>query len=423
MSSAAPDLEAGVGQGLRPERRLRPLFVGAALQNFALWIPVEKVFQMSIGFNALSIAVVAAAYGATVPLLEVPFGVVADRWSRTKMMAVASLALAASSLIGGLSHSPMQYAIAAVLLGVYLALNSGTADSVVYDVLIEHSGTSTGYERWLGRLHVVESGALVVSAVLGSALAALTSPRVTYFATVPAAVLAAVVLLRVDEPQLHRQTERITLRRQAATTFRALVDTPRVRRVVLLAALAAAAAQLLIEFGPLWLVALHAPTALYGPYWAVLVAFIAVGAWLASRVPMNRTSVLTLGLLLTGSAVVSSTVTALPAVLAAHLLVGAIVSLVGVRAGFLLHEAVSANVRAGVSSGASTLSWLVFLPVSLLFGWVSHTYGVETGGWLLVGLTAGTGMLLLGTVAKPSAGRRERRARGAVLNLVVRTTE
>jgi len=74
--------------------------------------------------------------------------------------------------------------------------------------------------------------------------------------------------------------------------------------------------------------------------------------------------------------------------------------MIGVRAGFLLHEAVTANVRAGVSSGASTLSWLTFLPISLLFGWVSRAHGVQTAGWLLVLITAGVAVMLIRTAQR-----------------------
>ena len=52
---------------------------------------------------------------------------------------------------------------------------------------------------------------------------------------------------------------------------------PRVRRVILLAALAALVAQAVFEFGPLWLVAVGAPAGAYGPYWAALVASLGVG--------------------------------------------------------------------------------------------------------------------------------------------------
>ena len=36
-----------------------------------LWVPIEKLFMTQIGFDAASVGVMAAAYAAVVPLLEV----------------------------------------------------------------------------------------------------------------------------------------------------------------------------------------------------------------------------------------------------------------------------------------------------------------------------------------------------------------
>ena len=65
------------------------------------------------------------------------------------------------------------------------------ADSIVYDTLVEATGSGDGYEKWIGRVQVVEAAALVLSALVGGALAALASARFTYFATVPVVAAAA----------------------------------------------------------------------------------------------------------------------------------------------------------------------------------------------------------------------------------------
>ena len=253
-----------------------------------LWVPVEKMFMTQIGFNAAAIGLVAAVYAAVAPALEVPFGILADRWSRTGMMILATVALAVSSLVGGLSTTPAMYVGSAALLGVFFALNSGTADSIVYDTVVEETGSGEAYERWIGRLHLVEASALVASALLGGLLAALTSARITYFVTVPLVAIAILAFGRCREPQLHRATERVSFRQQALATVRVLTADRTLRPVVLLTAFSAVVATVLFEFGPLWLVSLHAPAGLYGPYWAALVSTVGLGGWLASRARLNR---------------------------------------------------------------------------------------------------------------------------------------
>ena len=75
-------------------RRLLPLHVAVFLQGFILWVPVEKLFMSEIGFDPATIGVMAAAYAAVVPIVEVPSGILADRWSRRGTLVVATRRLA-----------------------------------------------------------------------------------------------------------------------------------------------------------------------------------------------------------------------------------------------------------------------------------------------------------------------------------------
>jgi hypothetical protein len=376
-------------------RRLLPLQVGVGVQGLMLWVPVEKLFQTQIGFDAASIGVMAAAYAAVVPLLEVPSGILADRWSRTGILVVASAALAASSLVGGLSTNVVTYVVAAMILGVYFAMNSGTIDSVVYDTVLEETGSSDAYETWIGRVRMVESAALAGSALAGGVLAGLTSPRLTYFLTVPLALASILALARFDEPRLHRSAEPVALRRHIATTFAAMTRLSQVRRVMLLAAVAALLSQAVFEFGPLWLVSLDAPAALYGPYWAALVATLGLGGYLTNKLRLARTGpVLGLSVLLAATPILLATSGSVVAVIAAQTALALLLTIIGIHAGLLLHDAVPSTIRAGVSSGVGTLSWMLFVPFSLVFGWLARGRGVQWAGWVLVGVVALLAVLL-----------------------------
>jgi hypothetical protein len=57
------------------QRRLMPLYIAVFLQGFLLWVPVEKLFMSEIGFDPASIGLMAAAYAAVVPIIEVPHAV------------------------------------------------------------------------------------------------------------------------------------------------------------------------------------------------------------------------------------------------------------------------------------------------------------------------------------------------------------
>ena len=380
-------------------RRLVPLQVAVGLQGLILWVPVEKLFMTQIGFTPRTVGIMAAAYAGVVPLLEVPSGILADRWSRNQIMVCASVALLASSLLGGLSTNVPIYIAAAMILGVYFALNSGTIDSIVYDVVLEETGSSDQYEVWIGRVRMVESGAFVASALAGGVLAGWASPRLTYFVSLPFVAIAAAAFLRFDEPRLHRGAEPVALRRHVALTYRTMIREPGVRQVMLLAALVGLLSQAVFEFGPLWLVALAAPAALFGPYWAGLVSTLGAGGYLTSKLNLDRRAAVTLLALAAPAAALALTQTrALAAVIATQVVLALSLAIISIRAGKLLHDGVPSNLRAGVSSGVGSLSWMLFLPFSLVFGWFARAHGVQRAGWFLTAAALLIALLLIASV-------------------------
>jgi MFS family permease len=377
-------------------RRLLPLQIGVALQGLILWVPIEKLFMTQIGFDAASVGVMAAAYAAVVPLLEVPSGILADRWSRRWIMILGCVALMISSLIGGLSHSVIAYVIAAMVLGIYFAFSSGTVDSVVYDTVLEETGSNELYETWIGRIRAVESAGFVLSSLVGGVLAQYTSTRFTYFATAPLVGLAILGFLRFDEPRMHQAAERVTLRSHIALTFRTMITSRAVVRVLLLAATAGLLAQAVFEFGPLWLVALVAPAVLYGPYWAALVSTLGIGGLLAGKLHIERRPMLAVLIILSLTTALLLTWTrSLVVIVAAQVVLALVLAIVGIHASRLLHDAVPSSIRAGVSSGAGTMTWMLFLPFSLVFGWVARENGVQWSGFMLAGAALVVAVLLV----------------------------
>ena|GEM_PF-687519 len=377
-------------------RRLLPLQIGVALQGLILWVPIEKLFMTQIGFDAASVGAMAAAYAAVVPLLEVPSGILADRWSRSWIMILGCLALMVSSLIGGLSENVIAYVIAAMVLGIYFAFSSGTVDSIVYDTVVEETGSNELYEKWIGRIRAVESGAFVLSSLAGGVLAQYTSTRFTYFATVPLVGLAIIAFLRFNEPRLHQAEERFTLRHHIALTFRTMITSRTVFRVLLLVAIAGLLSQAVFEFGPLWLVALSAPAVLYGPYWAALVSTLGIGGLLISKLPLERRLMLSVLIILSlATALLLTWTRSLAVVIIAQVVLGLVLAIIGIHGSRLLHDTVPSSIRAGVASGAGTMSWSLFLPFSLVFGWTARENGVHWSGFLLVGAVVVVSVLLV----------------------------
>src|SRR4030095_9352074 len=90
-------------------RRLAPLVAAAFFGGILLWVPVEKLFLAELGFTPQTVGLMAAAYAGVVPLLEIPSGILADRWSRRGVLLLGNAGLFASVLMGALSTNVPTY--------------------------------------------------------------------------------------------------------------------------------------------------------------------------------------------------------------------------------------------------------------------------------------------------------------------------
>jgi MFS family permease len=196
------------------------------------------------------------------------------------------------------------------------------------------------------------------------------------------------------------------LRKHVALTFRTITRRGGLFPVVVLGALTALIAQVIFEFGPLWLVALAAPAVLFGPYWAGLVSTLGLGGLVAERIRLD-TPVTAAGFaaLMTGASVLLSLSTSLTAVITAQVVLALLASIAGIHVSSLLHDAVPSAIRAGVASGVSTVSWIGFLPFALAFGWVTKEFGTGASGWMITASTVLAGALLIRLSRRTPVGR------------------
>jgi hypothetical protein len=260
-------------------------------------------------------------------------------------------------------------------------------EAVVYDAVLEAAGNSDGFERRLGRVRFVESATLVASSLAGGVLAGLTTPRLTYFLTVPFALASIAALLRFDEPRLHETEESTSLRSHIAVTYRTITRRRELLPAIVLTVLTALMLQVIFEFGPLWLVTSGAAPGLYGPFWAGLVSTLGLGGLLAGRVRLDRpaTVTTTVAVLTLASWVLTMSQNIL-VVTVAQFAVALLVVTMSIYVSRVLHDAVPSTIRSGVVSGVGALSWISFLPFSLVFGQVSKQYGVDTAAWMITGV-------------------------------------
>ena len=386
-------------------KRLLPLYCANFFHGFVFWYAFEKVFIRGIGFNDATIGFMIAAYSAVMLVAETPSGILADRWSRKGVLMIASCALAASSLIGGLSHNVPMYICANLLWGVFFAMYSGTYDSIVYDTIYEETGDSKQFDYY-GRIKTTYSSALVSSSLIGAAIAHYLTFRIGYFMTIPFSLMPIIFLAAFKEPQLHKKAVAISIGKQAKVTFSAVTRNKDVALIVLSLVMIGLLTYITLEFSQLWYIALAAPLTFYGVANAALLTSFGIGGAIAGHFKLYQFPKLMSAL---GLIVLSSL--GLAFMRNIYVVLGCLVTLTSLLIGLnvvfsrALHDALSSNIRAGASSAISTLSRILIIPTALFIGYLSNKFSIFNSAWVVVAL-----VLFLTMIIYVEANKSDRRS-------------
>lgn len=348
----------------------------------------------SIGFDDATIGLMIAVYSTVMLVTETPTGILADRWSRKGMLMVSSVALAASALVGGVSHNVPEFLVSASLWGLFFAMYSGAYDTIVYDTLEEDGHHRDLFEQAFGRVRTIDSAALVVSSLVGGAVAAAFGPRASFYLTIPSAIVSVLALAAFREPTLHKARAAKPVVEHIRVTLRAVLRNRPLVPVMLVLILGALLEFMMFEFAQIWLLALHAPTIWYGPANAVILAGLGLGGVVAKYLRQFRWLMTALLAMMLGGMVGLVFIHNLIGVVVAQFVALTAVISLGIYYLRDLHDGLTSEIRNGAASAVGTLGRLLIVPFALVFGLVSRDYTIFQAAWMLVAAAAGMTVLV-----------------------------
>jgi len=363
-------------------KRFWPLYIASFFQGFVLWYAIEKLFMKSIGFSDAMVAVETVIFTIVMLAVNIPMGIIADRWSRKGVLMIASLSLMASSFICGISNGFWVYALGASFWGIFYACYVGCYDSIVYDVLIEEKGEATNFEHYYGRVQIFDGIALIFGSLLNSVVVHFFNLRAAYFITIPLTVGSLIALHYFNEPKGHKKEVSQLLGDHIKTTFRAIAQKGEVFWIVFTLVTITIEMRLMFELDQLWLIALALPAIFYGPVNALLLSSTSSGGIIAGKI-RNKMPVMLVGLFVLLSSIVLLTRYRLLIIIAQTVLLTGLIVLNVIFSRYL-HDTLSSKIRVGASSVVTTVGYIAFLPIALLFGAISKYFNVFHAAWVVV---------------------------------------
>lgn len=180
------------------------------LTFFLFYEGIEKLFMLEIGITFYQIGVVAAWIAGTQFLLEIPTGIMADRFGRKKTLIFANISLLVGSIILWRSNSLLVFIAGSTCIGAFLALQSGTLITYALDgARVEHGLDKSNIERRSinGMVQAAYLSGASLSAVFSGFIAQEIGLRDTYVVSLVGVVIATFLIWRLPEYQHKKNLE------------------------------------------------------------------------------------------------------------------------------------------------------------------------------------------------------------------------
>ena len=374
----------------RARRAARKFFAFSLFEGLCPIYPVYMIMFEGRGYDFAALALLLSIWSLPVVILELPSGILADRWSKKGIVAIGMALKSLCFILWAISPSFWAAALGFILWGCQGALVSGAHQALLYETL-KTENLEAEYEDTIGLSGAVEMVTISIAMVTGAAIYAM-SPTLALGLSALSAAAASVTALTFRE----RKVERSASSRLSSfvAELKDCVGTKTVLGLLAAACLAGAAYGTVDEFDGLWAVERYSvPIAWIGVWGATRVGLQGLGGLIAGRLSRllgkgrMRGALAAAGTFFVASAFLPG-FWGLPLYFSYFFLMAALSVMFESR----LQEAAEDSSRASLLSLASLLLTLVAILLAPALGAAGDAGGL---GWILAicgGLTAALGI-------------------------------
>lgn len=361
---------------------------------FLLIYPLYAVMFVDHGLTPWQVSVVLIAWSTTAFILQIPSGLLADRFSRRWLLAGAQLVRGVGFLAWLIWPNFWGFLIGLMLWGVKSAFTNGVFEALVYDELKAAEQPET-YARVIGRAQAIGFSAVLISSLSAAVTAKLGYP-LALVASMAAAVGAAGTALLLPKAQRTISTGKHDFLGLLRAGFAYLRTSPLVPGLIVVLAVSQAFGVGLDGFWPVF----GRETGLNNTGVAVFVAAIgacqAVGAVLAHRLRGARERFFSGVFVLIGVSLAAAALVFQAWTVALICLIAGLFKMIDVTFDARMHDAIPSEMRATLAAVRNFVGLTVMTGLLIAFGPLADatSYRVAFTACAVVLLAFGIGRLL-----------------------------
>jgi len=353
------------------------------LWSAVFFFPIFQLYYIARGMTITQIAFIGIAFNVSRMFIEIPSGVLADKWGRKKTLFLSQLLFIIDMAILTFAHSFWLYIVAAIVSGAWIACYSGTAVAFFYDTLVELKREKE-YEKLWGRFSLIGSAVTFTTSLVAGYLFNI-SITLPYILTGISAFLSLFVILSFTEPRFHKSAEEDTILLHFKKSMLTVIKNENISFIVFFGAIFGFALNYLFNYGQVYLVSIGIPITFFGLIFAVRSIVEGLGATYANKIKnlFSYRTILTSTLLFAtiiifGLSYINNYIGAFVFIISFF-----IVGMFRILQRGYIHKRISSHNRATVDSVSSfsiAIFAIIFEPIA---GKIADMYSIQTSFFIL----------------------------------------
>ncbi|MET0271831.1 MAG: MFS transporter [Phenylobacterium sp.] len=363
--------------------------------GFVLIYPLYTVMWVQGGLSPSQVATALTAWSITGIFLQIPSGLLADRWPRRWLLAAGQIARGVGFVIWIVWPGFLGFTLGMMLWGAKSAFTNGVFEALVYDEL-HATGRADEYPQVIGRCFGAVYAAVMLTSLLAAAMAPLGYQAILA-ASVGMSLVAAGAALALPQARRTLQIARPHPIAHLVRGFRTVARTPLVLGLIGFAALSQAFGGGLEGFWQIFGRQAGLPLSLVALFGAAVGAAQIGGSTLAHRAGSRGGAARFYGLFgLAGLLLATAAATFQPWSVVLVIFVAALFKVTDVNFDAQLHHAIPTESRATIASVKSFAGQVVMTVMLMSFGalaqGLSYRMAFLGAGLALVAIAAAYGL-------------------------------
>ena len=224
-------------------------------QWFKEFMPIYSVFIIMLenrGLTISQISILLTIWSAPVLLLEIPSGILADRWSRKNLLVIGNVLKTLCFVVWICSNQLGYYALGFILWGISCACTSGAEEALIYDSL-KYEQKEGRFEHVLSRGRFLSGFSAAIASLVGGFIAMYFGLKLVLVSSIVSGIISICMVCSMKEINYHakKQNQRRKLQSLLTEEFKFFKNNKGLTILVLMLIFAVGTAAVLDEFDQL----------------------------------------------------------------------------------------------------------------------------------------------------------------------------